>query len=320
VQARRVIVSLMNIASFRGSDRATRRRSRARAPFRLATALGAAALAVVVAAKPLEELGAAAIVTAPNNGRPPPTVALPGEELVTVGPPSATLSIRIIDSTSPRGTVFVLHGIRASKESMEGWAFALAADHFRAVLVDSRGHGRSSGDALTYGVQEARDLTTVLDTLTREGKIAGEIGVLGLSYGAATAIEWAGRDERVRAVVALAPFASLRDVVPAYTPVRLPSFIVDKALAIAGERGGFDPDQASPLEANKMSRAAVLIVHGAEDAKIPVAHARRITEAGRDHTTLVIVQGAGHDDLVGSPGANLAVRVPRWFDEHLSGT
>jgi len=309
----------MNVASFRGSDGATPRRSRAHAQLRLATALGGAALAVV-AGKPLEELGAVALVTAPNVGKPPPTVALPGEELVVVGPPSATLSIRILGPASPRGTVFVLHGIRDTKESMQGSAFALAAGGYRAVLVDSRGHGRSSGDALTYGVQEARDLSAVLDALTREGKIGGKIGVLGFSYGAATALEWAGQDERVRAVVAVASFASLRDVVPGYMPVRLPSVFVAKALARAGERGAFDPDEASPLEANKRTRAAVLLVHGADDAKIPVVHARRIAEAGRDHTTLVIVDGVGHDDLVDSPGANLAVRAPRWFDAHLFGT
>ena len=307
----------MNVASSRGWDRAAQLRSRARAHLRLAAKLGATALAVAVAAKPLEELGAAAIVTAPNAGRPPVAVALPGEELVAVGPPSATLSVRILGPASARGTVFVLHGIRDSKESLRSWALALEARGYRAVLVDSRGHGRSSGDVLTYGVQEARDLSALADTLAREGKISGEIGALGFSYGAATAIEWAGRDERVRAVVAVAPFASLREVVPGYTPVRLPSFFVDKALAIAGARGGFDPDEASPLAANKATRAAVLIVHGADDPKIPLAHARRIAEAGQEHTTLVVVDGAGHDDLVRSREANVVVRAPQWFDEHL---
>lgn len=285
--------------------------------WRLTGALAGTALAVVVAAKPLEEVGATAIVTAPNAGRPAPTVPLPGERLVAVGPPAATLSIEIVDAPSPRGTVFVLHGIRDSKQSMRPWAKLLAESGYRAVLVDSRGHGRSSGDALTYGVQESADLTTVVDRLEREGEIAGAIGVLGVSYGAATAIEWAARDARVKAVVAVAPFASLRDVVPGYLPIRLPMAFVDKAVAIAGARGGFDPDRASPLVANAITRAAVLLVHGADDRKIPVAHSRRIAEAGADHTSLVVVEGAGHDDVLGSPGANIAARAPAWFDEHL---
>jgi pimeloyl-ACP methyl ester carboxylesterase len=307
----------MNGAATNGWMKASTLGTRARGVWRLTGALAGTALAVVVAAKPLEEVGATAIVTAPNAGRPAPTVPLPGERLVAVGPPAATLSIEIVDAPSPRGTVFVLHGIRDSKQSMRPWAKLLAESGYRAVLVDSRGHGRSSGDALTYGVQESADLTTVVDRLEREGEIAGAIGVLGVSYGAATAIEWAARDARVKAVVAVAPFASLRDVVPGYLPIRLPMAFVDKAVAIAGARGGFDPDRASPLVANAITRAAVLLVHGADDRKIPVAHSRRIAEAGADHTSLVVVEGAGHDDVLGSPGANIAARAPAWFDEHL---
>ena len=44
-----------------------------------------------------------------------------GELTVSVGPPSATLSLEIIDCKNPRGTVFVLHGIRADRTSLRSW-------------------------------------------------------------------------------------------------------------------------------------------------------------------------------------------------------
>ena len=50
---------------------------------------------------------------------------------------------------------------------------------YRAVLVDLRGHGRSTGKYLTYGVQEAQDISQVIDALEQQQLIAGEIGVLG---------------------------------------------------------------------------------------------------------------------------------------------
>ncbi len=295
-----------------------RRGMKLRNVVRFGTSLvGASVLAVAFASQPLEEIGAAAITDAPNRGRPPESAARPGETLIDVGPPAARISIEILDSPAPRGTVFLLHGIRDSKESMRAWGRHLAEHGYRAVLVDSRGHGRSSGDALTYGVQESRDLSRVVDALEAQGRIAGRVGVLGASYGAATAIEWAGRDARVAAVIAVSPFASLRDVVPGYTPFPLPPYFVKRAIDRAGERGGFDPDRASPLEAIATSRAPVLLVHGAGDAKIPVAHARRIAAAAPDRVTLVVVDGAGHDDVMDSRGADLARRAPAWFDEHL---
>src|SRR5262249_9230684 len=142
-------------------------------------------------------------IYAPNAGHPPDPAADPPPPplaplearaiRVEVGPPRASLSLLIVDRPAPssRATVLVLHGIRDRKESMLGWGRGLAEIGYRAVLVDGRGHGRSSGDFLTYGVVEARDLSRVLDALEARGLVAGRVGAMGVSYGAATAVEWA---------------------------------------------------------------------------------------------------------------------------------
>jgi pimeloyl-ACP methyl ester carboxylesterase len=41
----------------------------------------------------------------------------------------------------------------------------LAEAGYRAVLVDLRGHGRSTGKYTTFGVQAAKDLSQVIDAL-----------------------------------------------------------------------------------------------------------------------------------------------------------
>jgi pimeloyl-ACP methyl ester carboxylesterase len=124
------------------------------------------------------------MVRAPNRGAVVPERA-EGELLITVGPPAAALSVEIIDAAgAPRGTVFLLHGIRADKNQVRGWAGMLADAGFRAVLVDLRGHGRSTGDWLSYGVVESKDLAQVLDALVERGLVVGRVGVMGFSYGA----------------------------------------------------------------------------------------------------------------------------------------
>lgn len=269
-----------------------------------------------LAVKPLERVGVSALVLAPNAGKLEPT-PLEGEVRVEVGPPPATLSLAIVDAPNPRATVFVLHGIRDAKESVHGWAEMLADEGYRAILVDLRGHGRSTGDALTYGVRESADLAQALDALGSRQLVVGPVGVMGHSYGAATAIQWAGRDPRVRSVVAVAPFASLRAVVPGYAVVPLPSAFVDRVIELAGASGGFDPDAASPADAITRTSAAVLLIHGRRDGRIPSWHSERILAAGRDHTELVVVDGAGHESVAGSTEARLADRAARWFDTHL---
>jgi pimeloyl-ACP methyl ester carboxylesterase len=277
------------------------------------------AVSGVLAERPLQRAAAHVIVTAPNHGKsaPPP---LPGEIRVDVGPPRATLSMTVIDARggAPRGTVFLLHGIRDRKDSMRAWGEMLADSGFRAVLVDLRGHGRSTGEFLSYGVVEARDLAQTLDELVLRGVVTGPVGVMGLSYGAATAIEWAGIDGRVAAVVAIAPFASLRAVAPGYVPVQLPSSFVNGAVDLAGATGGFDPDEASPVGAVTRTRAQVLLIHGNDDARIPYWHSTLIAAAGRSHTELVRVMGAGHNAILSDPDGTIARRTPAWFREKLT--
>ena len=272
---------------------------------------------VLVGIKPIELLGVEALVHAPNAWRSQPP-ALAGEVRVAVGPPPAELSIAVVDTPNPRGTVFVLHGIRDAKESMSGWAAMLANAGYRAVLVDLRGHGRSTGDTLSYGVRESADLSQVLDALTARKLVVGRVGVMGHSYGAATAIQWAGRDPRVEAVIAVSSFASLRAVVPGYVILPLPSSFVNRVVDQAGERAGFDPDAASPVDAIGRTRAAVLLIHGRADGRIPPWHSERIYAAGLGHAELVLVDGEGHDSVTGSPRTRLAERTAQWFGEHLA--
>lgn len=304
-----------------------------RRALRALAVVGALALAGGIT---VEHLGAAAIVYAPNAGHPPspakdpPVVAEAGLETralhVEVGPPSASLSLWLLGPAAPRApraTVFVLHGIRDQKRSMVGWGERLAAMGYRAVLVDSRGHGRSSGDHLTYGVLEARDLSQALDALTAQGLAPGRVGVMGVSYGAATAIEWAAVEPRVAAVVAVAPFQSLRAVVPVYVERFLPGvgglipdLLIGRAIARAGRTGGFDPDQ-SPLEAITRTRAPVLLVHGREDVNIPPSHSEALHARALDHSELLLVEGEDHQSITADRSGILWRRAGAWLQKAL---
>lgn len=268
-----------------------------------------------LACQPLRNATASAIVVSPNRGNPVPTKR-DGEHTVSVGPPSATLSLEIIDCKNPRGTVFVLHGIRADRTSLRSWGEMLAAASFRAILVDLRGHGRSTGDGLSYGVIESRDLAQALDALLAGGLHVGSVGVMGFSYGAATGIQWAAIDARIRAVVAVASFSSLRAIVQGYAPVPLTTDFVNGAVDLAGKQGGFDPDAASPVVAIARTRAAVLLIHGTEDRQVPAWHSELIFAARPDRTELVLVPDAAHDSIVDD--AVIDERVPSWLAAHLA--
>jgi pimeloyl-ACP methyl ester carboxylesterase len=262
-----------------------------------------------------QSLAASAIVNAPNRGAPAPRTTVDSEIRIPVGPPNAVLSLEVLAPEVTRATVFVLHGIRADKDSTRGWGALLVKAGFRAVLVDLRGHGRSTGDFLTFGVIESRDLAQLLDALEARGLTVGDVGVLGFSYGGGVAIEWAGIDPRVKAVVAVASFASLRDVVPDYVPMLSRSF-VNGAVDLAGRRGGFDPDDASPVRAMGRTAAPILLIHGLDDHHVPWSHSQHLFDARREHTQLLLIPGANHASIATDPA--VTENAPAWFARYLT--
>lgn len=296
--------------------------SRARVPLslreslRFAAAVGTSVAREVFAERDFERVAAEAIVRAPNAGRALAPCAN-GEVCVDVGE-GVTVAASILDVPCPRGTIFVLHGIRDCKQSMRGWGEIFVESGYRTVLVDLRGHGNSSGNSLTYGVREAHDLKVVLDEVERRGLRAGSVGVAGYSYGAGTAIQWAGLDHRVAAVVAVAPFASLPEVVRGYLPFRFSESFVARALEHAGILGGFDPQEASPRRAIAKTLAPMLLVHGRMDARIPPDQAESIFAGRRQGTELVLVDGAGHKSVLTHPVTSFSRRATSWFDEHFA--
>lgn len=189
------------------------------------------------------------LVTAPNAGEPTPAPREGEETFRSPTSPPVTIAYELVSSPSVRApayTVVVLHRLRDSRGPMREWAQHLADGGARTILVDARGHGRSTGDPLSYGVRESLNLVNLTDALAARGLLVGKLGVLGFSCGGATAIQWAGRDARVAAVVALAPFATM-DIVRTYTKVPLPDFVVSFVVGRVGRESGFDPPEAGAL-------------------------------------------------------------------------
>ncbi|MEJ7729239.1 MAG: alpha/beta fold hydrolase [Polyangiaceae bacterium] len=283
---------------------------------------------------------ARAIATAPNAGKafaPAPgddpsssqchDIGVDAHLRVNLGDPDpVSLSLYLVEPKGPpRGTVLVLHGIRSDKLWFIGQAQRVAAEGYRVVLPDLRGHGRSSGEWLSYGVREANDLRRLLDDLDHRGLVAGRVGVVGTSYGAAIAIQLAGIDPRVRAVVAVAPFSSLHAVVPDYArhylpgvAALIPDAFLSAGVAQAGQLGTFDPNAASPLLAIARTTANVLLIHGQADANIPPSHSVVLSVAAPDHTRLILVPGDDHFSIVSDRSAAISrdgmAWLHRWLD------
>ena len=177
---------------------------------------------------------------------------------------------------------------------------------------------------MTFGVQEAKDLSQVIDALERRGLLAGSLGVYGISYGATTSIHLAAVDRRVRAVVAVEPFshrprggAALRPGDGAGRRLLISDKTYQQSLDEAGRIAHYDPDEADAVKAIKRTSAPVLIVHGTNDWIVPHQQSERLHAAALDHSELVSVPCLGHVALWFDPGGHVAGRARDWFDRWL---
>jgi pimeloyl-ACP methyl ester carboxylesterase len=194
-----------------------------------------------------------------------------------------------------RGLVVYLHGIADNRQSGLGVVERLVPEGYDVFTFDARAHGRSTGEACTYGYYERRDVGRALEVLGAPRAI-----LLGHSLGAAVALQAAAVDRRVSGVVAASSFSDLPTIVRERSRwFWLGRPYVEAALARAGEEGRFPPAEASPVALAPRIVAPVLLLHGADDLKTPPDHSRRIAAALRCPHRLVVLPGVGHDEILG---------------------
>jgi alpha-beta hydrolase superfamily lysophospholipase len=209
-----------------------------------------------------------------------------------------------------RGTLVYLHGVTDNRGSAVGIAEHFVPMGFDVVAYDSRAHGESGGDACTYGYYEKRDLSRVLDHLTR-----APIVVMGTSMGGAVALQAAAEDPRIAAVISIAAFSDLRTAALERAPFFASRTNLDAAFRLAEVEGRFRVDDVSPVAAAAHIRVPVMLIHGDADAETPYAHALRIFAALHDPKRLLTIAGGGHR---GGLTADSWRQVDAWLTQALA--
>ncbi|HEU0008330.1 MAG TPA: alpha/beta fold hydrolase [Verrucomicrobiae bacterium] len=216
-------------------------------------------------------------------------------------------------------TILVLHGYGMMKESMAPWAFVLAQAGFRVVTVDLRGHGQSTGAQITFGKYETTDLRQVLDYLIAHGLCDERVGVLGLSYGATLALNWAARDPRVRGVVAIAPYNRPDDAIARFAEMEkapVPRRLVRAAAVSAGAKLDLKWSEWSAEAAMRRLKQPVLLIGGGKDPLSRPEDILKLKQAAGGESQSLEVPEADHY-VVGFWIQDLAGPITAWFRERL---
>lgn len=200
----------------------------------------------------------------------------------------------------PRGTVVLLHGYGVGQFAMAPWALRLAEEGWRCVLLDLRGHGKSTGKRIYFGVQETNDLTQLLNELDRNGRLVEPVAAVGESYGAVIALRAQADEPRLQAVVAINPYANLSNAIvnirtdyAAWLPALLVRAGIKKLPALLGVPPG-DLDTTTIIARHPFP---ALFIAGAADKVSPPDEVRKLSLLAAPGSVLVVVPGATHESL-----------------------
>ena len=229
------------------------------------------------------------------------------EDFPVTAPDGAALRGWKVRPREPNGSwVLVFHGVADNRMGAIGQAEVLLGAGYGVVMMDARAHGESGGAMATYGWLEREDTRAVVDRLVASEHPA-HIFALGESMGAGIALQSAGVDPRIEAVVGEAPFASLREA--SYDYAGLQEYpLLGKTLFAPGAwmmlyRGGrlagFSPARVSPEKSVTQRAFPVLLICDTADTTLPCRHARRIYAAARGPKSLWVVPGAFHTGAIG---------------------
>jgi fermentation-respiration switch protein FrsA (DUF1100 family) len=211
-----------------------------------------------------------------------------------VGPPDSAVA----------GVLLVFHGNADLAVRMHPWAEEVARrTGWCVMLAEYRGYGGLSGTPSVAGARlDARAAARfALDTLRPADD---RLALYGHSLGSAIAADLAA-EVSVSRLILESPFTSARDMA---------RMIIARPFGILwGVVSRVHYDTRARVAA---SSARVWVAHGDRDYIIPVRMGRDVFDAARNKGELLIVPGAGHNDVAELGGASYWSWLERALDTH----
>ena len=217
----------------------------------------------------------------------------------------------------------VLHGIGDSRQGSAGYAPLFLDEGYSVLLPDSRGHGSSGGELVTYGLLEKSDVLAWAHWLRQHD--CNALYALGESLGGSVLIQAAALGTDFRAIVAESAFADLPAIaefrvrqmfrLPPLLQSVIPSLLVQNSMTYARFRYGIDLRQVLPIESIRRAVTPLLLIHGLRDSRTPYWHSQALARADAQ-SVLWLVPNAEHTEAYSATPSEFRRRVLSWFAGH----
>lgn len=204
-------------------------------------------------------------------------------------------------------TLIFLHGFTENRAVGLNYLDMYLNAGFNLLLVDSRAHGESGGNSVTWGTYEKYDLDQWVDWVCQRFP-GGMIGVHGVSMGAATALmhaELNEADKRVAFYIADSSYSDLETLLALQmeqwlniSGMGLPEVLLQYANVVAYLNSRFTFHQASPIRSVRNVTTPVLYIHGEADKLIPAQMSLDLYHATKGPRQIYVFPHAQHVNAI----------------------
>lgn len=193
----------------------------------------------------------------------------------------------------------MFHGYRGDGERDLSTGIRRAKECGRNVLiVDQRGHGKSEGHTISFGINERLDclvwINKVIEVFGQDIKII----LTGISMGAATVLMASNLDlpSNVIGILADCGYDSPKNIIIKYiNDLHLPAKIFYPFVKLGALFfGHFNIEKASPIESVKEAKVPIIFIHGEKDTFVPCSMSEKLYKECISRKQLTIIKNAEH--------------------------
>ncbi len=192
------------------------------------------------------------------------------------------------------------HGYRGNHlRDFSGGSKILRDNEMGHILIHQRSHGKSDGNAITFGIKERKDVISWIEFTKKRFGENVKIVLAGVSMGSATVLMASDMDlpENVIGIIADCGYTSPKEIIKKVARDKHLSdeFFYPFIKLSAKIYANVNIEEASAIEAVKNTSLPILFIHGSGDDFVPYDMAVELYEAcSSEIKELITVDDAGH--------------------------
>lgn len=238
------------------------------------------------------------------------------EKITAVSFDGFELKAWLIKGKDSAPAVIMVHGKGGNKSGLLHLARIVNSKGYHVLLPDLRGHGESGNALMTFGLDEAKDLETIYDSLKRRGNIdSSRVCVYAQSMGSAASVLAFVNKSEIRGFVIDSGFDSLDELIAdvGCESYGLPHWLGKMSTWTYRVFTGHSASEVNPAELLSRSDKSVLLFHSKNDRVIPFRRALSLFEKIAGPKRLVQSE-AGHTGAWGENPGEYEKKLLKFFD------